>query len=769
LALERLVAQETAPLKLHAEESQLYAGGPRSVWEEATALLSSGAVARSQVHSEVDSVWTALRERGAEGTSREGAAAAVAVMISAGLLSPTAVPDEVRQIRMAALQRRGMDREFQRDVSAACTLARAGVLPRESLHAALPTVLEAFAPAAEQGSGRLRALVELLATLPPLAVPPSRAAQAKALRWSQLASDDQRAEAESYLRETCLDKLPGSWSEIIDRFCDALQHDGPISRRRVREAAARVATEQGRGSYSARLLRRAARAFPFSRLQLQSMSLRPGGRAESNYHQFAVQHLGGLAELPSWVPDPRAWPDQETAARQAPRTALIQRGRLAIDDGTPRGDVLRLDQAPITQYGRTAVYRGGSGKIYHVKYRKHGESPESLRAEFTRMNDFAANREVFGLLGHYPPARALVSVTRDQAVGLDLRPRSHDGTMSLMVSRGRLEALVYEVGSEADSRAFRRYLTDPSLSPDDFRRALRVSLHDRMQLARRGLFDLEMTQLFHNRADGARRYDWMIDLPNWRSAWPSYGGAGRIHDIVGSALFPNDRLSGVADVAGFAHVDHLNRQREIADGRLSRLSARFRDDGEQALRTLKIVAHLGDTILSSVLEAVVYHLRRGELSYRRETRRRGTPLQQSLAAIFHDAYRFFSGSSAPLPFELDTQRMARQIAYGATGQHQRDHDAGKRPPSGLYRGLDGVEIRPNGEAARGRFWDVAGRSYDSPAKGRGRARPRVASFDAGPFNGPTDWQEVIRALYMVAPMAAIERATAATAAVAEAP
>lgn len=398
-------------------------------------------------------------------------------------------------------------------------------------------------------------------------------------------------------------------------------------------------------------------------------------------------------------------------------------------------------------YGRTAVFLG-PGKAVHLKFLKTGEDPAVLAYEHD-VSDFLRGKSgEWGLRGVYPrgAARLAKVALKDMPAEVLGELRRSAGEGKLSEGRDEVFFTAYEVDLVDGKNPYRVYLNDPSVAHDEFLKAFEINVHDRFVMARHGLFDLEIIELFHNQEHAQhRRYDWMVDVKNHQQ---HRSGAGRLNDFVGATLYPNVRFSGPADLASLSFIDDLiedKRARQLADDRFGRLLNMVDRDRGRAHNYIAS-ALLGDTLLSLALIPPTYLERRGELDVARESSGEPSLLKRSLETLFATAFSAYNGgrSDAASPEIFNVGLMAAQMAYFMTDAYVGDLSRGSIPAA-LYPGAKVIYGEPGG--SRGwteRGWDIRRATHVLPAPGA----PVQRSRDLGPVNGANPLQALIRGLYL---------------------
>ncbi|MFC1644331.1 hypothetical protein ACFL5C_03355, partial [Candidatus Omnitrophota bacterium] len=503
-------------------------------------------------------------------------------------------------------------------------------------------------------------------------------------------------------------------------------------------------------------------------LVLEKVEFGDGGNAVQNFPDFMRDIL---SELPGMVTErPRGLPQKESAIQSeiSKEIPVYTIKRLDTRSASIEGTTINMG-APSNRYGRTLEYRNGK-KALHFKFLKKDEELKLLSYEHDLMKFLREKKEEWGLKGDYPEGR--VRIGRIKIKTSDL-PSSYlsdlsgkEGSIEVDKTDGFYTFMAYETDlDEKGGNPYYTYLNDPDLSHEEFMRGFRINIHDRFVMARHGLFDMEIIELFHNQHNGdGRRYDWMVDI---RHHQKSRSGAGRLNNITAATLYPNVRLSGPADFAGIVFVDDIindRKVREMADNRISRLLNMVDRNRLQAKKYIKS-ALLGDTLLSLVLMLPTYLDRKDELKYEHECSNKDTFLSRGLQTMFEESYRSFT-SFDEIPPELkgvDIFLMKKYIAYFLTDAYVGDLDR-KRfwnkssfPFPGTYKTIS--DKHKNGWVrgwTQDHGWDATEAEYKIPSRS-GKNPITRKSRDLGYVNGFNPLQEFIKALYISTSLMTIGR------------
>ena len=248
--------------------------------------------------------------------------------------------------------------------------------------------------------------------------------------------------------------------------------------------------------------------------------------------------------------------------------------------------------------------------------------------------------------------------------------------------------------------------------------------------------------------DDARLYNWMIEI---LTSSLGAGGAGRVNDVAGATLYPNMRLSGLADFAELRFLDDLiadDQMRRQADRRIEMYSDSFKDNGINYTQA----ALLGDMLFSFSLVIDEYLLRREELDYEHEVSSEETFLGQSLRMLFEEAYRVFTGEEI-LPEEvldLNYALLRENMGFSLTEAYV-PHVLNQTMPDTIYQGATVIFKELGASWTDDRGWDHEKKTYAVPSRNPDLKVVR-RSHDLGAYNGANTLQELIRSLYRVTTM-----------------
>ena len=515
---------------------------------------------------------------------------------------------------------------------------------------------------------------------------------------------------------------PVVW-ENIEKAVTALKEKDPSATSLYRRAVAQVFSDPANNT-----------------LQLKRIQFWEGGNAVDGFDAFLKAMLPGLSgKGPS---RPEGLPS---------RTPALPGN---VPDGIfvfPEGGRLDLKGPAGTWYGRTWIKIQGK-KVYHVKFLKKGENSSDLAYEHDMMNYLNDRKAAWGLRGVYPRGKIkLAQVPAD--VLPDLAKSREDAGQKILLDqdRGHYTMMVYEVDLDDNGQdPYTVYLNDADVSPDEFEDAFEMNIHDRIVLARHGLFDTEIIELFHSQENAQTRlYDWMVMVFTHQR---ERAGAGRLDDFVGATIYPNIRKSGLADFSQLRFIDDLIDDpsvRRQADNRLGRLMNMVGWDKDSADRAYPYItaALLGDMLLSLALMPPTYLLRQAG---------QGTDgldqeyLQKMLLKLFTTAFETYTGE-APVAFrdglDLHIKNMAAQMSYFMSAKAEKDFQQGRAIPQELYPGAV-ISKMEDGRGFKNGRWDIREAAYTVPSRNPDKVI-RMNSQDLGPVNGPNPLQELIRALYIV--------------------
>jgi len=438
---------------------------------------------------------------------------------------------------------------------------------------------------------------------------------------------------------------------------------------------------------------------------------------------------------------------------------------IPVYDLTGNSPVALLKDQPTRRYGRTLEYRNTKRKkAVHFKFLKVGESADILSYEHDMMGFLKSKKDEWGLIGEYP--EGIIRIGRIKVSDV---PEDHlkeiqekEGEIEVDMTDGYYTFMVYEANlDEHGNNNFYTYLNDPDLTHEEFERGLSINVHDRFVMARHGLYDTEIIELFHNRSGGqggmGRRYDILVDLKHHQNIQQ---GAGRIDNVTGATLYPNVRLSGVADFAGIKfYQDIVDEQKEQghADNRMGRLINLMDKDPLQAQKYIQS-ALLADTQLSLYLIVPTYLSNRGELNFEEEKKEGDTLLGRSIRTLFEGGHIAFTDSNN-IPDEvksLDVTQMKNETAFYLTNAYVDVLNRHNRPevlPASTME-VFGEGKNEGWDDERG--WDVNNKSYTIPSRNPSLTVTQ-RSRDLGYVNGFNPVQEMVKSVYVTTTLMTVGR------------
>jgi len=479
---------------------------------------------------------------------------------------------------------------------------------------------------------------------------------------------------------------------------------------------------------------------PMGNMSLDYIRFYDGGTADANFNEFVPKAFRFLGD--KFPTRPQGLPQK--GSKVSP--IMIQDGR-----HFQVGDISIDLTHPAKQYGRTLVYYPkGRRKGIYLKFLKKGEDVANLPYECDLMNFFNDRKEEWGLQGRYPRGRLrLGEIAASQMPFLKSEIESEGKSSTLALnSDGKYTFMVYETDLTVPGQDdYMTYLNDPDLSHKEFMEGLRFNVHDRFIMARHGLFDLEIIELFHSK-DSARHYDWSVDL------YMKKNGIGRLDNVTGATLYPNIRKSGPADFPEIYYIGDLMRYRESNIVTGSRVSHLLNIMGDKEVNILPYLTatYCGDIQLALGLMIPTYLLRRQELDYKHESKNKDSFLQQALTMLFREGFEAYAGQGSGRNIQaLNIQLLARQMGYFMTDRYFLDYQTSKRIPANLYPGtrMDPIEAGRGWNNQRG--WDLERKMYKIPSRNP-NLNLKMSSFDLGPVNGPNPLQEFFKALFYVTPL-----------------
>ena len=308
-------------------------------------------------------------------------------------------------------------------------------------------------------------------------------------------------------------------------------------------------------------------------------------------------------------------------------------------------------------------------------------------------------------------------------------------TMDVDTEDGFYTLMVYETEDES----YFTYLNNPNINKENFNKALLDNVHDLFILARYGIIDTAIIELFHNEIQKGRKdsgkYVWMegVRPENARI------GAGRLNAWPNAVRYPNTRLSGISDLPDIYHIDELAEEGHPASVHLNTLKGRH---PKYDTSTFYLASYMGDYLLSMALVIGSYYRERNELDWQDD--KKVEELAGLIKSYYIEAFMTFTGKpkeEADKYSEMvDWHRFALQMAFFMA---KGDQYAGYLFPKGslpkeLYG--KGVTIEYSHDYPGSRGWvDKDGKKgwyFDGE------------NPDLGPVNGPNPLQELIKANYI---------------------
>ena len=264
-------------------------------------------------------------------------------------------------------------------------------------------------------------------------------------------------------------------------------------------------------------------------LVLRVFEIRRDGEAQHNYqeimHDLFKELPAVIVRKPADLPVKEQWSDEDI--ERVPAYTIQMKNGVDIElTDEEAGTTVMSAEFDKQAYGRTLEFRGEES-IYMAKFNRAGEAISDLVNEFNMMRYIKAKKETqeWALQGYYPTARIKVGKIAQAnmpqpIVELIESLTTQKGPLSVKVVEGYYVFMMYEIemkqaadeiGSfDTEWNPYYTYLNDPSLKKEAFMKALQVNINDRLVLARHGLFDTEMIELFHEMRD-ERAWDWMVE------------------------------------------------------------------------------------------------------------------------------------------------------------------------------------------------------------------------------------------------------------------
>ncbi|MCK4852330.1 MAG: hypothetical protein KAS86_04370 [Candidatus Omnitrophica bacterium] len=359
--------------------------------------------------------------------------------------------------------------------------------------------------------------------------------------------------------------------------------------------------------------------------------------------------------------------------------------------------------------GRTVVYRKGE-EYFAFKFLKktrcitpagkeeyETEDPGRLVYEsefFDYLNKLKESDP--GLLkGDYPCA-VLVDKKRAIRVSAGLIPEEMESRIKKSASKTAKGGEVTEIDDTNGCYTVMAYKT---ANPDYFtylheaeddgkaREAYLRNIHDLFALAGYGLIHPDIIELFHN-IDGPRPdrgiYLWMADI--LRPDLPRHG-AGRIHGWEKVALYPNMRVSGLAD---FAEIVHLKDLLSLRHHHSDYLGTGLQDLSEEERSKFLLAHYMGNYLLAWALNEGKRLKSSDRLDWKDKQEIRS--LAKRLKDVYSEAYWAFTREAEEdIGALVDWGRFATQMVFFMGGAYKEYTD--KDIPEEIF-GLKGLRIVP---------------------------------------------------------------------------
>jgi len=303
---------------------------------------------------------------------------------------------------------------------------------------------------------------------------------------------------------------------------------------------------------------------------------------------------------------------------------MLGTGSLKLEDpGVPLPQLTSLDVAQVPEVesldfllieyefhqimGRTLIYKHKDKESYRaIKVMKSLERPGLLKYESEWMGLLFVNKAKWDLKGLYPkrlidgdgvvrtkklPVAALThlekEMKRSEGEWAINRVKEFPGGDQYVLT-------AYEVLNED----YFRYVNQADVSEADFRKAIELSLHDFMSLARRGIIHTALSGLAHtqdrSRSDEGK-YLWMNDIIH---DVEFQNGAGVLANWLKGLRYPNLRLSGLADFAEMASLEDLIKKGFSKGTHLEHNLNRFLPERR---KQFTLMSFLGDLFLTVTL------------------------------------------------------------------------------------------------------------------------------------------------------------------------
>ncbi|RLG89642.1 hypothetical protein DRO34_06920, partial [Candidatus Bathyarchaeota archaeon] len=395
----------------------------------------------------------------------------------------------------------------------------------------------------------------------------------------------------------------------------------------------------------------------------------------------------------------------------------------------------------ISAQGRTLKFKK-EGCFLALKLLKENESPEELLEGLRWFEYINKIKERIGLRCNYPMPYELEGeriwrvkdIPSECKEALATQIDKTGEPIKVRRVRGHFVVTGYITQEEDKGKDF-VYLTEPSLTDEEFEEALFNNLHDLFTLARYGIIHTALADLFHNVIQRGRvdrgRYLWMVDIIN---PMRTRAGSGRLHAWLQAIAYPNLRVAGPRDSDHFALLKDLISEDNPKSVHLVTALSRF---SQRDLLKVYLCNYLGEYLLSVSLIVGKRLRERNELDWEKPER-----LASLMRKVFIQSYYFFTlnyEEAKEISCLINWKRLAQQMAFFmAKGDRYVDYLLKRDIPEEIYNSKTKLEYSEDFRTSRGWIENEEKRGWYFDGE----------NPDLGPVNGPIPLQELIKALYI---------------------
>ncbi|RLC76393.1 MAG: hypothetical protein DRI61_13370, partial [Chloroflexi bacterium] len=348
----------------------------------------------------------------------------------------------------------------------------------------------------------------------------------------------------------------------------------------------------------------------------------------------------------------------------------------------------------ISAQGRTLIFKK-EGCFLALKLLKENESPEELLEGLRWFEYINKIKERIGLICNYPMPYELEGeriwrvkdIPSECKEALATQIDKTGEPIKVRRVRGHFVVTGYITQEEDKGKDF-IYLTEPSLTDEEFEEALFNNLHDLFTLARYGIIHTALADLFHNVIQRGRvdrgRYLWMVDIIN---PMRTRAGSGRLHAWLQAIAYPNLRVAGPRDSDHFALLKDLISEDNPKSVHLVTALSRF---SQRDLLKVYLCNYLGEYLLSVSLIVGKRLRERNELDWEKPER-----LASLMRKVFIQSYYFFTlnyEEAKEISCLINWKRLAQQMAFFmAKGDRYVDYLLKRDIPEEIYNSKTKLE------------------------------------------------------------------------------